>query len=101
MLAWRQCAWLLACPFRPSKPRPPRARSRFGIGDFEMASPARDAMPVAPAVTRTPRQSARAPSRWLPVRGPVAPHRSRLIALLSGLLLLLGYAFLSHRPWVS
>lgn len=66
-----------------------------------MAALARDAMPLTSPVTRSPRQSARAPSRWLPVRGPVAPHLSRLFGLLSGLLLLLGYAFLSHRPWVS
>lgn len=66
-----------------------------------MAVLARDAMPVTPPAVRTPRQSARAPSRWLPVRGAVAPLLSRLCALLSGGLLLLSYAFLSHRPWVS
>jgi NitT/TauT family transport system permease protein len=35
------------------------------------------------------------------VRGSVAPHLSRLFGLLSGSLLLSGYAFLSHRPGVS
>jgi NitT/TauT family transport system permease protein len=68
-----------------------------------MAVFARDAMPVTPPVPRpsAARQSARAPSRWFPVRGGVAPHLSRSFAVLSGVVLLLGYAFLSHRDWVS
>ena len=66
-----------------------------------MATLARDAIPVDPTLPRAPRQSARAPSRWFPVRSEVSPRLSRLFGLLSAGLLLAGYAFLSHRDWVS
>ena len=66
-----------------------------------MASLARDAIPAEATAPRAPRQSAQAPSRWFPVRSEVAPRLARLFGLLSALLLLLAYAFLSHRDWVS
>lgn len=68
-----------------------------------MVSFARDAMPVDPSAprSRAARQSARAPSRWFPVRGEVARYRYQLFALLSGCVLSIGYVFLSHRDWVS
>ncbi len=66
-----------------------------------MAALARDAMPVNTPAPRAQRQSARAPSRWFPVRGEVSARLARAFAVLSGLLLLSGYVFLSHRAWVN